>query len=586
MIVTDFTITPDPATCPWAPGATATVYFAVDKEINSTSLGMQATAVFADWWAARTSETVAAQNAIGLDILNLGYGVAPGAGVADIHASGLANFRYVQFEFTVPLDTIFPGGCDDPPVTIELSDARGAPLTTATVTPEYAPLTIDVTITPQCIDCDNPEDVVITFTVTNTGGTTATPVVHIYSESGALSGDLWTIYSATFGVVSQGGWFVSGDPEDSFWAIGELLPSGAATTVFTFPAGTLSSLFCPEGMRTEFGAEVVDEAPPVYFTFGEICGPLIANDDLATTPATTPVAIDVLTNDTLNGDPVAIGDLAGPPTVLTAPSGGTAVWNPVTNSFDYTPAPGFCGTDTFEYEIAAAPFTFVAGLGTLHVYAPQGSIVDWGDGSPLETTGAGAGMLVHAYATAGPHVGTVEQQPGAFSRHIAGPALLEVVRWGTVPLLGTLAFSADNMLSLNLTAVPSTAPPGVTSMHTMFSGAASFNQDIGGWGVSNVTDMSYMFMGAASFDQDIGGWDTSSVTNMYFMFNSASSFDQDISGWDTSSVTNMGYMFSSATSFNQDLSGWCVENIATEPTGFAANTPAWTLPKPNWGAPC
>ncbi len=333
---------------------------------------------------------------------------------------------------------------------------------------------------------------------------------------------------------------------------------------------------------------------------------IVANNDLATTPAATPVAIDVLANDTLDGNPVAVGDLAGPPVVVTPPSNGTATVNP-DGTVTYTPNPGFCGTDTFEYEIAEAQFTFVAGLGQLQVAAPQGSVVDWGDGSPLETIGV-AGWLQHTYATAGPHVGTVEQQPGVFSRYIGGAALLEVVSWGTVSMLGPFSFYADGP-SPNLTAVPSTAPPGVTNMsnmffeatsfnqpisgwdtssvtamNAMFFGATSFNQDISGWDTSSVTDMSYMFRGSA-FNQPIGGWDTSSVTNMNAMFQ-GSAFNQPISGWDTSSVTGMGYMFYGATSFNQDLSAWCVENIATEPTNFATYTLAWTLPKPNWGAPC
>mmetsp|Transcript_22692 Transcript_22692/g.52459 ORF Transcript_22692/g.52459 Transcript_22692/m.52459 type:complete len:82 (+) Transcript_22692:522-767(+) len=40
----------------------------------------------------------------------------------------------------------------------------------------------------------------------------------------------------------------------------------------------------------------------------------------------------------------------------------------------------------------------------------------------------------------------------------------------------------------------------------MFDGAISFNQDIGGWDVSNVKNMIQMFIGATEFDQNLCGW--------------------------------------------------------------------------------
>ena len=76
-----------------------------------------------------------------------------------------------------------------------------------------------------------------------------------------------------------------------------------------------------------------------------------ANDDTATTTAGTPVAIDVLANDLVNGAAATAGDLTGVPVITTPPANGTAVWNNVTNQFDYTPNQGFCGEDTFQYQI-------------------------------------------------------------------------------------------------------------------------------------------------------------------------------------------------------------------------------------------
>ena len=80
-------------------------------------------------------------------------------------------------------------------------------------------------------------------------------------------------------------------------------------------------------------------------------GVVQANDDTATTTVGTPVAIDVLANDLVNGAAATAGDLTGAPSLTTPPNNGTVVWNPDTNQFDYTPNPGFCGADFFEYEI-------------------------------------------------------------------------------------------------------------------------------------------------------------------------------------------------------------------------------------------
>lgn len=147
----------------------------------------------------------------------------------------------------------------------------------------------------------------------------------------------------------------------------------------------------------------------------------------------------------------------------------------------------------------------------------------------------------------------------------------------------------------------------ITSLFRMFRQAPSFNQPIENWDTGNVTSFSGLLLGASSFNQPLNNWNTgnaeiltycfdgspfnhplnkwnlSKARNAFRMFNN-SPFNQDISMWDVALIYNMGEMFRNASNFNQDLSSWCVSGI-TNYTGFDENTPAWTLPKPNFSNP-
>jgi len=85
--------------------------------------------------------------------------------------------------------------------------------------------------------------------------------------------------------------------------------------------------------------------------------------------------------------------------------------------------------------------------------------------------------------------------------------------------------------------------------------------------------MSYMFRGATSFNQDIGGWD---VSNMPYLAETLSRSDGSV-------ATSMDYMFNGATAFNQNLSGWCVTIHPSEPINFGFNSALTEDNKPIWG---
>ena len=169
------------------------------------------------------------------------------------------------------------------------------------------------------------------------------------------------------------------------------------------------------------------------------------------------------------------------------------------------------------------------------------------------------------------------------SMWIRGSGVISVDDWGDID---AGIYTWIRLQDCNrLTTVPDYFPKSITSMNNMFTADMAFNQDISGWDTSNVTTMSQMFRNARVFNQPIGNWNTSKVINMFDMFGNATAFNQDIGNWNISNVTDMSYMFQNATAFNQNLSTWKVPKIASKPSGFDLDTPAWvkTNRQPLWG---
>lgn len=173
--------------------------------------------------------------------------------------------------------------------------------------------------------------------------------------------------------------------------------------------------------------------------------------------------------------------------------------------------------------------------------------------------------------------------------------------YNVVPAVGVVDLSgwdvsnvtdmSNAFASSNIDSVAGWDVSNVTNFKSTFSSApADRIPDITFWNTSSATTMSSMFFGSSNnglgFNQDISGWNVSNVTDFRNMFHGNNEFNQNISTWNTSSATIMDSMFEDASSFNQDLSSWCVELIPSEPTDFDTGATSWTLPRPNWGAPC
>jgi surface protein len=236
-----------------------------------------------------------------------------------------------------------------------------------------------------------------------------------------------------------------------------------------------------------------------------------------------------------------------------------------------------------EFDTNVSPGTTI----TLPLYGITSVTINWGDGN--EETIITSGDIEHTYGAEGVYNVTID---GTFTRfgkkhdtYDNADKLIRLIDFGDVGLT-SLAGAFRN--AENLTEVPTTLPSTIINTSRTFYSAASFNQDLDTWDVTNITDMSVMFRKAVafngnitnwnvenvttmssmfayaeSFNQDIGGWDVSNITNMYSLFYYASSFNQNIGGWDVSSVENMGYMFAYCNEFNQDIGGWDVGEVTT-----------------------
>ncbi len=269
-------------------------------------------------------------------------------------------------------------------------------------------------------------------------------------------------------------------------------------------------------------------------------------------------------------------------------------------SFQYTPADGFAGTDQLTYEATdvanadtASATIEVIGLGepfitTWETTSPDSVVtvpteesesdynfqVKWGDGTTETYSGTDPDPS-HSYEEAGTYKveirGTFPRiyLDAAFGDQANAKRLQSIDQWGSIQWesMGKAFAGAENM-----TYAATDAPDlsSVTDMGNMFSGASSFDGDLGSWDVSSVTTMGGMFNDATNFNQDISGWDVSSVTNMSSMFDGATSFNQDLGPWDVSSVesgrsSGMNRMFSStalsSTNYDRILVGWATRDL-------------------------
>jgi surface protein len=171
----------------------------------------------------------------------------------------------------------------------------------------------------------------------------------------------------------------------------------------------------------------------------------------------------------------------------------------------------------------------------------QPCIVDWGDGIVENVTAFNAVNTLHTYINKGEY--KVKIYGKGFSLVFQGPdsnKIGEIFSWGNIVIVAVSFLRCANLTAVNVTDIPI-----ITDGNQVFRSCSSLTtvNRMNEWNVSNVTAMQYMFYNAASFNQPIGNWSVSNVTNFidFMAFKTAANYssanyDAILNGWSSRPV--------------------------------------------------
>jgi surface protein len=220
----------------------------------------------------------------------------------------------------------------------------------------------------------------------------------------------------------------------------------------------------------------------------------------------------------------------------------------------------FAGASAFNQNISSWNMSRVTNMQNMFEGPSTGPIAFNNGGVPLTWTTIGTSPNTVS-------MGYMFQNARAFNQDISTWNMSNVTFINN--MFGSATAFNNGGVALSWTTI-GTAPNNV-GMSGMFGGASSFNQNISSWNMSRVTDTTSMFSGANVFNN--GGqpltWSTigtsPSTVNMSNMFSGVSAFNQNIGGWGVTNVTNMTGMLNNSgldiTNFNNLLNGWAAQTV-------------------------
>ena len=224
------------------------------------------------------------------------------------------------------------------------------------------------------LDVDSPgEQSYLRFNVTGVTGTVQSAKLRLFVRNGSANAPSLYFTDNTW---TETGITWNNKPAATSAAIGNVAAATAGTwseydlTGDITGNGTYNFVLLPDSTDgVQYDSREGTSPPQLVVTSGgPTNAPPVAGDDSATTPAGTPVTINVAANDTDPNGNLNPATATTTCTGCTTPTNGSLT-NNANGTFTYTPTTGFTGTDSFTYQICDTLNACDTATVTITVYA-------------------------------------------------------------------------------------------------------------------------------------------------------------------------------------------------------------------------
>ena len=186
-------------------------------------------------------------------------------------------------------------------------------------------------------------------------------------------------------------------------------------------------------------------------------------------------------------------------------------------------------------------------------------VVDWGDGSALETVTA---SVKHTFlGGAGTYSISVTGTLKGWKFANGGDKLkmLDISDWGAFNMSVSQAFWGCSNLTVSATDAPIISTTSLSVVFTTCAKLVGLGDPVL-WDVSSVTGFTSMFQQASLFNQDLDSWNMSSATSIAEMFLACPAMSYGFPSWTLTSLTNGALFLSGGTlptsEYDDTLIGW------------------------------